>query len=107
LSRWVWPQASKFFKIEFRLTPHHQADFITMNAKEIAERVRIEATELEALVKKLQFRLEHLKWLAESLEINANPKAGKQQPAPPVSESKFRKLIDKVYGEKPRLGGKS
>lgn len=71
-----------------------------MNAKEIAQRVRIEATELEALIKKLQFRLEHLKWLAESLEIAADPKAGRQQPTPPGSESKFRKLIDKVYGEK-------
>jgi hypothetical protein len=27
-------------------------------------------------------------------------KAGRQQPTPPGSESKFRKLIDKVYGEK-------
>jgi hypothetical protein len=71
-----------------------------MNAKEIAQRVRIEATELEALIKKLQFRLEHLKWLAESLEIAANPKADRQQPTPPGSESKFRKLLDKVYGEK-------
>jgi hypothetical protein len=75
-------------------------DAINMNAKEIAQRVRIEATELEALIKKLQFRLEHLKWLAESLEIAADPKAGRQQPAPPGSGSKFRKLIDKVYGEK-------
>jgi hypothetical protein len=75
-------------------------DAITMNAKEIAQRVRVEATELEALIKKLQFRLEHLKWLAESLEIAANPKAGREQPTPPGSESKFRKLIDKVYGEK-------
>lgn len=71
-----------------------------MKAKEIAERVRIEAHELEALIKKLQFRLEHLKWLAESLEIDADPKAGRQQPTPLGPESKFRKLIDKVYGEK-------
>jgi hypothetical protein len=79
-------------------------DSIIMNAKEIAQRVRIEATELEALIKKLQFRHEHLKWLAESLEIAANPKAGKQQSMPPGSESKFRKLLDKFYGEtaKPR-----
>jgi hypothetical protein len=71
-----------------------------MNAKEIAKNVRTEATELEALVKKLQFRCEHLKWLAEVLETGANPKAKPQGPTPPVPESKFRKLIDKVYGEK-------
>jgi len=69
-----------------------------MNRKEIAKRVRIEADELDALVKKLQFRREHLTWLAEKLESDgASPVAQNQKPVP---ESKFRKLIDKVYGEK-------
>lgn len=68
-----------------------------MNRKEIAERVRIEANELNALVKKLQFRSEHLNWLADALESD-----GKPPPAPnqkPGAEGKFRKLINKVYGE--------
>jgi len=69
-----------------------------MNRKEIAERVRIEADELGVLIKKLQFRHEHLKWLAESLESDGKPPAAQNQK--PVPESKFRKLIDKVYGEK-------
>jgi hypothetical protein len=68
-----------------------------MNRKEIAQRVRTEANELEALVKKLQFRCEHLKWLAASLESDGKLAAAKSQE--PVPESKFRKLIDKVYGE--------
>ena len=68
-----------------------------MNKKEIAQRVRIEANELEALVKKLQFRCEHLKWLATTLESDGKPPAAQNQK--PVPEGKFRKLINKVYGE--------
>jgi hypothetical protein len=73
---------------------------MNMNRKEIVERVRIEAKELEALVKKLQYRSEHLNWLADALESD-----GKPPPAPTDklgAGSKFRKLIDKVYGEKPK-----
>jgi hypothetical protein len=73
-----------------------------MNAKELAKNVRADVTDLEALIKKLQFRCDHLKWLAEVLETAANPKPKSQLPAAPVPESKIRKLIDKVYGEKPR-----
>jgi hypothetical protein len=69
-----------------------------MNKKEIVERVRIEANELEALVKKLQYRSEHLRWLADALESDGRPPSAKNQE--PVPESKLRKLIDKVYGEK-------
>jgi hypothetical protein len=68
-----------------------------MNKKEIAERVRIEANELGTLVKKLQFRSEHLRWLADALESDGKPPAAQNEK--PVPESKFRKLIDKVYGE--------
>jgi len=69
-----------------------------MNRKEIAQRVRTEANELEALIKKLQFRCEHLQWLAGELESGGvRPGAQNQKPVP---ESKFRKLINKVYGEK-------
>jgi hypothetical protein len=71
---------------------------INMNRKEIAQRVRIEANELDALVKKLKFRAEHLKWLADALESESAPPAAKN--LEPVPEGKFRKLINKVYGEK-------
>jgi hypothetical protein len=69
-----------------------------MSRKEIAERVRIEANELEALVKKLQFRLEHLQWLAASLEADGKPPAA-QNEGLFSQEGKFRKMINKVYGE--------
>ena len=69
-----------------------------MNKKEIAQRVRMEADELAALVKKLQFRAEHLRWLADALESDGKPPDARGRE--PVPESKFRKLIDKVYGEK-------
>ena len=68
-----------------------------MSKKEIAERVRVEANELEALVKKLQYRSEHLKWLADTLESDCKPPDAQNQK--PVPEGKFRKLINKVYGE--------
>jgi hypothetical protein len=68
-----------------------------MTRKEIAQRVRIEANELEALVKKLQYRSEHLRWLADSLESDGKPPAVQNEK--PVPEGKFRKLINKVYGE--------
>jgi hypothetical protein len=71
---------------------------MNMNKKEIAERVRIEANELAALVKKLQYRSKHLNWLADALESDGKPPADQNQK--PVPESRFRKLIDKVYGEK-------
>ena len=70
---------------------------MNMNRKEIAQKVRTEVVELEALVKKLQFRCEHLKWLADTLESDGKLPAAQIQK--PVSESKFRKLINKVYGE--------
>ena len=69
-----------------------------MTGKEIAERVRIETNELEAIVKKLQFRLEHLQWLAASLESDGKPPVVENQGLF-SEEGKFRKLINKVYGE--------
>lgn len=69
-----------------------------MTRKEIAERVRIEANELEALVKKLQYRSEHLRWLADSLESDGKPPSV-QNKGVFSEEGKFRKIINKVYGE--------
>jgi len=68
-----------------------------MNRKQLVTEIRTEAGELEAIVKKLQSRCGHLKGLADELESEGKPPAApNQKPAP---EGKFRKLINKVYGE--------
>jgi len=66
-----------------------------MNRKELAFTIRTEAKEIEAIIKKLQYRCDHLKWLADQLEA-----AGKQPDQKELPPSKFRKMVDKIYGEK-------
>ena len=69
-----------------------------MNKKEIAATLRTEVGELEVLIKKLQARLERSKRLVLDLEEEiAGPQA--QIPLP---DSKFRKVIDSVFGEEPK-----
>ena len=69
-----------------------------MNKKEIAATLRTEVGELEALIKKHQARCDRLKSLVLELETEiAGPEAQR-----PAAESKFRKAIDKVFGEKPK-----
>jgi hypothetical protein len=69
-----------------------------MNRKDIADKIRIEAVELEVLIKKLQTRCEHMKWLANALDsAGTQPDDKGERPFP---KSKFWKLIDKVYGDK-------
>ena len=69
-----------------------------MNKKEIAEALRKEAGHLELEIKKLQARCERLKTFVLDLEAEiAGPEAQK-----PVPDSKFRKVIDSVFGEKPK-----
>lgn len=71
-----------------------------MNKKEIAEILRKEVGELEVSIKKLQARCERLKTFVLDLEAEiAGPEAQKQRP---VDDSKFRKVIDRVFGEKPK-----
>ncbi len=69
-----------------------------MNRKQLVTEIRTEAGELEAIVKKLQSRCGHLKGLADELEAAGAPPAAQNQK--PTPQGKFRKLIDKVYGEK-------
>lgn len=70
-----------------------------MNKQEIAATLRTEVGELEVAIKKLQARCDRLKSLVLDLEAEiAGPTAQNQ---PPVPDSKFRKAIDKVFGEKP------
>ncbi|MGD1088767.1 MAG: hypothetical protein ABR955_08600 [Verrucomicrobiota bacterium] len=69
-----------------------------MNRKEIANKIRLEADELAALIKKLQFRCEHLKWLANALDSDGAQLDDKGER--PFPKNKFWKLIDKVYADK-------
>jgi hypothetical protein len=69
-----------------------------MNKAEIAETLRQEVGELEVVIKKLQSRCERLKRFVLDLEDEiAGPK-----PQTPEPESKFRKVIDQVFGETPK-----
>jgi len=69
-----------------------------MNKAEIAARLRIEVGELEVLIKKLQARLERSKRLVLDIEEEiAGPQVQKTE-----ADSKFRKVIDSVFGEKPK-----
>ncbi len=70
-----------------------------MNKKEIAETLRLEVGHLELEIKKLQARCERFKQFVLDLEDDiAGPEAKNQKPEPP---SKFRKVVDQVFGEKP------
>jgi hypothetical protein len=71
-----------------------------MNKTEIAATLRQEVGELEVSINKLQARCEVLKTFVLELESEiAGPKAQNQKP---VEDSKFRKAIDSVFGEKPK-----
>jgi len=69
-----------------------------MNKIEIAAALRKEVGELEVTINKLQARCERLKTFVLDLEAEI---AGPQSKVPEV-ESKFRKAIDRVFGEKPK-----
>ncbi len=71
-----------------------------MNKQEIAELLRNEVGHLEVSIQKVQARCDRLKRFVLELEDEINP-AGH---APPKSilDGKFRDVIDKVFGEKPK-----
>jgi hypothetical protein len=71
-----------------------------MNKTEIAASLRQEVGELEVAIKKLQARVEKMKRFVLDLEAEIEAAAG--QPPTPAPDSKFRKVIDQVFGEKPR-----
>jgi hypothetical protein len=71
-----------------------------MNKTEIAATLRDEVGHLEVSINKLHERCERLKTFVLNLENEiAGPSAQNQ---PPVEDSKFRKVIDTVFGEKPK-----
>jgi hypothetical protein len=68
-----------------------------MNKKEIAVTLRTELGHLEAEIKKLQIRCDRLKTFVRDLEAEiAGPVA---QPQTSILDGKFRKVIDRVFGE--------
>lgn len=70
-----------------------------MNKAEIAEILRQEVGELEVSIKKLQARCEKLKRFVLDLEEEiAGPPVQKK----PEADSKFRKVVDQIFGEKPK-----
>ena len=71
-----------------------------MNKQEIAELLRTEVGHLEVSIQKVQARCDRLKRFVLDLEEENNPTGH----APPKSilDGKFRDVIDKVFGEKPK-----
>lgn len=67
-----------------------------MKKEDLVLALRTEAWEIRELIKKMQKRLEKLDSLADDIESEGKPKS--QEPLPP---SKFRKIVDSIYGEKP------
>ena len=68
-----------------------------MNKAEIAALLRNEVGELEVLIKKLQARLERSKRLVLDIEEEIAGPTPNTEP-----DSKFRKVIDSVFGEEPK-----
>ena len=69
-----------------------------MNKQEITANLRTEVGHLEVEIKKLQARCDRLKRFVLDLEEEiTGPEVQK-----PVPESQFRKVIDQVFGEKPK-----
>jgi hypothetical protein len=71
-----------------------------MNKEEIAETLRNEVSELDALIKKLNARCDRMKSLVLKLEAEISGQDPRNQGL--VPDSKFRKMIDKVFGEEPK-----
>jgi len=71
-----------------------------MNKQEIAEILRKEVGELEVSIKKVQARCERFKRFVLDLEEELNPSTAQQPKS--ILDGKFREVIDKVFGEKPR-----
>lgn len=71
-----------------------------MTKQEIAEVLRQEVGELEVSIKKVQARCERFKRFVLNLEEEINPTPVKETRS--ILDGKFRDVIDKVFGEKPK-----
>jgi len=58
--------------------------------------MRQDVKEMEELIKKFQYRCDHLKWMADQIEATGTKPAA----AKPETKTKFRKIVDSIYGEK-------
>jgi hypothetical protein len=74
-------------------------EILNMNKKEIVVILRNEVGELEEEIKTLQARCERMKRFVLDLKDEITGPVVHQV----VPDSKFRKAIDRVFGEKPRL----
>ncbi len=73
-----------------------------MNKKDIAETLRTEVGALEDLIRKLQTRSDRLKEMLFELEEELEGPASAKQIKALGPDSKFRKVIDRVFGEAPK-----
>ena len=73
-----------------------------MNKKDIAETLRTEVGALEDLIKKLKSRSDRLKKMLFELEEEIEGSAASKQLKALGPESKFQKVIDRVFGETPK-----
>jgi hypothetical protein len=71
-----------------------------MNKQEIAEILRNEVGHLEASIKKVQARCDRFKRIVLDLEEELNPTPSEEPKS--ILDGKFREVIDKVFGEKPK-----
>lgn len=71
-----------------------------MNKQEMAEILRKEVGELEVCIKKTQARCDRLKRFVLDLEEEVNPTPSEEPKS--ILDGKFREVIDKVFGEKPK-----
>ncbi|MGH7941794.1 MAG: hypothetical protein ACREFR_12060 [Limisphaerales bacterium] len=71
-----------------------------MTKQEIAGILRNEVGELEVSIKKVQARCERFKRFVLDLEEDLNAAPGKESRS--ILDGKFREVIDKVFGEKPK-----
>jgi hypothetical protein len=78
--------------------------FQDMKQQEIAEILRKEVGELEVSIKKVQARCDRLKRFVLNLEDELNPTRG--EPPKSILDGKFREMVDKVFGEKPKRKAK-
>jgi hypothetical protein len=70
-----------------------------MKQQEITEILRKEVGELEVSIKKVQARCDRLKRFVLLLEDELNPTG---EAPKSILDGKFREVIDKVFGEKPK-----
>ncbi len=73
---------------------------VGMNKTEIAEILRKEVGELEVTIKKTQARCDRLKRFVLDLEEEINPTPTEAPKS--ILDGKFREMVDKVFGEKPK-----